>query len=102
MRKSKFNFFAAIGMVVALGMVAFTAPKENIQLEEIYWFQVNDDEIGNFMDSNPQEPCLGSETLCAVGLSESEVDLGTGANPPTPLISNPEDASRKSYGHQIR
>lgn len=51
MRKPKFNFFAAIGMVVALGTVAFTAP---VSFSETNWYSVTPH------SSNPDLDVIGS------------------------------------------
>lgn len=99
MRKLKINLLAIIGMMVAVGTLAFTAPKEKA-LEELHWFEVtqNTNNENVFGDAIPTGedglPALACEStidltpLCAVGLDESQID---GSGEPAPTVS-PDDA----------
>lgn len=108
MRKSKFNFFAILGLVVALGTVAFTAPKENIKKEkslEMHWYPVdgNTNKITGpalFSDSTKDEVIdtqgckdTPSNQICLYGSEDGSLEAGDAIQAPSPdntiLRSNP-------------
>lgn len=83
-------------MMVAIGTVAFTGSKQVVE-ESIYWFEVKSNgQMGDFIPGASEEPCSGTGPLCAAGLSESQVDLSE--QEPTPLITDPNEATQHSYG----
>ncbi len=76
MKKIKFNLLAIIGMIVAVGTVAFTAPQERNVADGYNWYEA--DEATGVISPTPidrQATCDGTEELCAVGLSQVHFGL---------------------------
>lgn len=87
LRQAKTNMMAIIGMMVAVGTVAFTAPKEN----EIVWFET--DALGQIVDvTNGQSASpngcsdLSSSEYCALGFDRN--DLKANGDAPLTGISD--------------
>lgn len=83
MKKVKINLLAIIGMMVAVGTLAFTAPKEN--LATTHWFEVDQNgDITDYLgsDSAGESELISLECeletpspeMCGAGLSDEQVD----------------------------
>ena len=76
MKKIKFNLLAIIGMIVAVGTVAFTAPRESNVTDGYNWYEA--DEATGVISPTPIDAsatCIGDQELCAVGLSRDHFGL---------------------------
>lgn len=78
MRKSKFNIFAVIGMVMALGTAAFTAPKVFNEAEQVWYYTINsmEPEDLNNPDNYSKNPTgsscnVGTEVICSIESAEN-------------------------------
>jgi|GEM_PF-3233884 len=77
MKQIKFNLLAIVGMMVAVGTVAFTAPKESSNASS--WYLI--EEVNGFLTlttesaGTPPGACPlvdpSNNDLCAVGINES-------------------------------
>lgn len=88
-----------MGMVIAIGTAAFTAPKQNN--ETLYWFEVQNDQVmtSSYIGGSPGAECdlplHPLNEVCAAAFTESEI--GSPSNPiaPTNDISEAEELSYK-------
>lgn len=101
-KKKKVNFIAIIGMMVAIGTVAFTAPKENMKTAEKYWFLVDSsgDPLPGPIDVNLlDEECPDklSEPDCAKQYDATNTEMSGGTRQVIPTeIDEYEDHRTKT------
>lgn|GEM_PF-4676894 len=80
LRQAKINMMVIIGMMVAMGTVAFTAPEKKFAQD--YYFPVDSSgEIGSLLghsEGDLGEDCLdGENENCAIRLDEADVNTAT-------------------------
>lgn len=80
MKKSKINLMAIIGMMVAIGTVAFTAPAEKNAAQATYFeFVGNSQTVLDYRDAQNWEPstgtlsCNGSGRICEVEIEDTSI-----------------------------
>lgn len=102
MKKLKINLLAIIGLMVAVGTLAFTAPKEN--LATTHWFEIDGNGVISTESTSPTtldaNDCLvapSSEDPCAVGFDES--DLTQDDEPP---VSNMSELENSNLEYDLR
>ena len=78
MNKKMYSFFAIIGMVIAIGAAAFTAPKasEKVDNQNQIWFYMEDtpdnhDNPASYRLGELNDHCQGaSEVICTISAPE--------------------------------
>lgn len=104
MNKKIYSFFAVMGMAIAMGTAAFTAPKKSS--ETLYWFEVQNDQVmtSSYIGSNPGAECdLPLDPLnevCAAAFTESEIGNPSSPIAPTNDIHDAEELSYKKRNPQ--
>lgn len=88
MKKIKINLLAIIGMMVAVGTVAFKAPKENL---ELVWFDVSNGiiQVDAEIEEGPGGDCIQSPAAETCMAAFDSADLDTNGHAPTSDLNSP-------------